>query len=113
MYAVDAAFSEARWVEKCSMLIGSGTTAWALILRPRGFVCHSPQIRKQILAVAGRDLSVARRNLAELTRYVDMHAAHLATCTGSADDRIPLMAAETYPRLPGGIGASLQEVQKN
>ena len=67
---------------------------------------------EQILAVAGRDLSVARRNLAELTRYVDMHAAHLATCTGSSDDRIPLMAAETYPRLPGGIGASLQEVQK-
>ena len=32
--------------------------------------------REQILAVAGRDLSVARRNLAELTRYVDMHAAH-------------------------------------
>ena len=68
--------------------------------------------REQILAVAGRDLSVARRNLAELTRYVDMHAAHLATCTGSSDDSIPLMAAETYPRLPGGIGAALQEVQK-
>ena len=68
--------------------------------------------REQILAVAGRDLSVARRNLAELTRYVDMHAAHLATCTAGSDDSIPLMAAETYPRLPGGIGAALQEVQK-
>ena len=68
--------------------------------------------REQILAVAGRDLSVARRNLAELTRYVDMHAAHLATCTGGSDDNIPLMAAETYPRLPGGIGAALQEMQK-
>ena len=42
MYAVDAAISEARWVEKCSTLIGSGTAAWALILRPRGFDCHSP-----------------------------------------------------------------------
>ena len=41
MYAVDAAFSEARWVEKCLTLIGSGTAAWALILRPRGFDCHS------------------------------------------------------------------------
>ena len=69
--------------------------------------------REQILAVAGRDLTVARRNLAELTRYVDIHAAHLATCTGGSDDSIPLMAAETYPRLPGGIGAALQEVQRD
>ena len=57
--------------------------------------------RDQILAVAGRDLTVARRNLAELTRYVDIHAAHLATCTGGSDNSIPLMAAETYPRLCG------------
>ena len=42
MYAVDAASSETVWLEKCSTLIGSGTPAWALILRPRGFVCHSP-----------------------------------------------------------------------
>ena len=69
--------------------------------------------REQILAVAGRDLTVARRNLAELTRYVDMHAAHLVTCTGGSDDSIPLMAAETFPRLPGGIGAALQEVQRD
>ena len=69
--------------------------------------------RDQILAVASRDLTVARRNLAELTRYVDIHAAHLATCAGGSDDSIPLMAAETYPRLPGGIGAALQEVQKD
>ena len=69
--------------------------------------------RDQILAVASRDLTVARRNLAELTRYVDIHAAHLATCAGGSDDSIPLMAAETYPRLPGGIGAALQEVQRD
>ena len=60
--------------------------------------------RDQILAVANRDLTVARRNLAELTRYLDIHAAHLASCAGASDDSIPLMAAETYPRLPGGIG---------
>ena len=69
--------------------------------------------RDQILAVASRDLTVARRNLAELTRYLDIHAAHLATCAGGSDDSIPLMAAETYPRLPGGIGAALQEVQRD
>ena len=43
--------------------------------------------------MAGRDLTVARRNLAELTRYIDIHAAHLATCAGESDDNIPLMAA--------------------
>ena len=54
MYAVDAASSEMVWLEKCSTLIGSGTPAWALILRPRGFVCHSPpdsQTECRILAV--------------------------------------------------------------
>ena len=69
--------------------------------------------RDQILTVAGRDLTVARRNLAELTCYIDIHAAHLATCAGGSDDTIPLMTAETYPRLPGGIGAALQEVQED
>ena len=65
--------------------------------------------RAQILAVAGRDITVARRNLAELTRYIDIHAVHLATCSGGSDDSIPLMAAETFPRLP----AALQGVQRD
>ena len=69
--------------------------------------------RDQILAVANRDMTVARRNLAELTRYLDTHAAHLAACAGASDDSIPLMAAETYPRLPGGIGVALQEMQRD
>ena len=56
----------------------------------------------QILAVANRDISIARRNQTELTRYVDTHAAHLAACVGAFDDSILLMAAETFPRLPGG-----------
>ena len=42
MYTVDAASSETVWLKKCSTLIGSGTPAWALILRPRGLDCHSP-----------------------------------------------------------------------
>ena len=52
--------------------------------------------REQILVVASRDLTVARRNLAELTRYVDIHAVHLATCTGGSDDTIPLMVSSGY-----------------
>ena len=68
--------------------------------------------RDQILAVAGRDLTVARHNLAELTRYLDVHAAHLASCARGDDDSIPLMAAETFPRLQGGIGSSLMEWRK-
>ena len=68
----------------------------------------SAEDRDQILAVANRDMTIARRNLAELT-----HAAHLAACAGASDDSIPLMAAETYPRLPGGIGAALQEMQRD
>ena len=48
MYTVDAASSETVWLEKCSTLIGSGTPAWALILGPRGFVCHSiPDLHRE------------------------------------------------------------------
>ena len=36
----------------------------------------------QILAVAHRDLRVARQNIAELQLYVDDHAAHLSNCAG-------------------------------
>ena len=68
--------------------------------------------RDQILAVASRELTVARRNLAELTRYVDIHAAHLATCAGESDDSIPLMAAETYPRLPGVSGRPCKKCRR-
>ena len=44
---------------------------------------------------------------------LDTNAAHLAACIGALDDSIPLMAAETYPRLPGGIGSALQEMQRD
>ena len=68
--------------------------------------------REQILAVANRDMVIARRNVADISRYLDAHAAHLAACNGAMDDNIPLMAAETYPRLPGGIRSTLREVQR-
>ena len=84
-------------------------------------LCYSANIvhswpaedRDQILAVANRDISIARRNLTELTRYVDTHAAHLAVCVGAIDDNIPLMAAETFSQLPGGIGSALQDMQRD
>ena len=65
--------------------------------------------RRHILAVASRDIRVARQNLAELQFYNDDHAAHVANCAGADDDGVPLMSAETFPRLEGGIRASLDE----
>ena len=64
--------------------------------------------RHDILAVANRDVRVARQNLAELQLYVDDHAAHLANCASADDDSITLMSAELLPRLEGGGGGSEQ-----
>ena len=65
--------------------------------------------RHNILAVANRDVRVARQNLAELQLYVDDHAAHLANCASADDDSIALMSAELLPRLEGGIRAAIDE----
>ena len=45
--------------------------------------------RDQLLAVAHRDLHMARRNVAELTSYLDDQAAHLAVCAGAEEDMHP------------------------
>ena len=66
--------------------------------------------RHDILAVANRDVRVARQNIAELLLYVDDHAAHLANCASADDDTLTLMSAELLPRLEGGIRAALEEV---
>ena len=66
--------------------------------------------RDQLLAVAHRDLHVARQNIAELILYADDLVAHLAACAGAEDNSIPLLSAETFPRLDGGIRAALQEI---
>ena len=66
--------------------------------------------RHDILAVANRDVRVARQNLAELQLYVDDHAAHIANCASADDDSIALMSAELLPRLEGGIRAAIDEV---
>ena len=60
--------------------------------------------RHDILAVANRDVRVARQNIAELLLYVDDHAAHLANCASADDDNLTLMSAELLPRLEGGGG---------
>ena len=50
-------------------------------------VCSWPAVdRHHILAVANRDVRVARQNLAELQLYVDDHVAHIANCASADDD---------------------------
>ena len=66
----------------------------------------------ELLAVAQRDVAVTRQNLAELTRYVDIHAAHLAACSGALDDTIPLMSVKTFPRTTGGIQSALDDATR-
>ena len=66
--------------------------------------------RHDLLAVANRDVRVARQNIAEMLLYVDDHAAHLANCASADDDSLTLMLAELLPRLEGGIRAALEEV---
>ena len=67
--------------------------------------------RDQLLAVAQRDIYVARHNLAELTRNLDLQSAHLAACAGAMDDSLPLMTVETFPRLPGCVRATVDSLQ--
>ena len=79
------------------------------------FILHDTQTvrnwpdnaRNELFAVARRDIAVARRNLTSLTRYLDMHDAHLAACAGGLYDHIPLMTVETFPRATGGIRSAL------
>ena len=59
--------------------------------------------RNQLLAVAHLDLHVARRNVADLTRYLEDQAAQLAMCAGAGEDIVPLMMMATFPRLTGGV----------
>ena len=69
--------------------------------------------REELLAVAHRDLTVARQNVAEFTYYLDLHSAHLAACAGAMDDTVPLMSVETFPRTPGGIQSALKEARRD
>ena len=84
-------------------------------------ICHTPSsvqawptaAREEVLAVAHQVLAVARRNVADLTYYLDLHSAHLAACAGALDDTVPLMSAETFPRLPVGIWSAQQEIRRD
>ena len=69
--------------------------------------------RDELLAVAHRDMSVARRNLADRTLYLDNQSAHLAACAGAMDNTIPLMSVETFPRVSGGIRSALAKSQQD
>ena len=78
-----------------------------LILHNAQTVCGWPgSARSELFAVARRDIAVARRNLASMTHYVDLHDDDLAACEGGLDDGIPLMTVETFPRPTGGYSRS-------
>ena len=66
--------------------------------------------QSELFEVARCDIAVARRNLASMTRYVDLHDTHLAACDGGLDDHILLMTVETFPRATGGIQSVLDVV---
>ena len=68
--------------------------------------------RSELLVVVQRDVAIARQNLAELTRSMDIHAAHLAACSGALDDSIPLMSVETFPRTTGGIRSAIDDATR-
>ena len=57
--------------------------------------------RRQLLAVTHRDLYVARRNVADLTRYLDDQAARL--CWAACSDVRALCYLELYVCVPGHI----------
>ena len=56
-------------------------------------------------------MAVARRNVADLTRYLDLHSAHLAVCLGALEDTLPMMSSETFPRVSGGVRSILDDLQ--
>ena len=65
----------------------------------------------QLFAVTHCDLHVARRNVADIKRYLDNHSAHLVACAGTEEDHIPLMTVETFPRLPGDIWVAFDDMK--
>ena len=69
--------------------------------------------RDELLPVAYRDMAVARRNMADLTRYLDIQSTHLAPCSGALDDNLPMMYVDTFPRVTGGIRSALDEVRQD
>ena len=68
--------------------------------------------RDELLAVAQRDVAIAQQNLAEMTRYIDIHAAHLVACSGALDDTLPLMSVKTFPCATGGIRSALDDTTR-
>ena len=104
-----------------SVLIGSTDLLYYVEPLPLDqFIYHDVQAvrtwsdaaREELLAVALRDIAVARPDLTDMTRYLDMHAAHLAACSGGLNDSLPLMSVEMFPRATGGIRSALDEADR-
>ena len=66
----------------------------------------------ELLAVDQRDVAVVWQNVADMTHYLNIHAAHLAACSGALDDALPLMSVETFPRATGGIRSALDDATR-
>ena len=93
-------------------IVSDGSASYGQVISTYGcrkYVHGRRRDRDSILAVANRDVRVARQNIAEMMLYVDDHAAHLANCASADDDSLTLMSAEILPRLEGGIRAALAE----
>ena len=92
------------------LVVADGPPAYGPPIKPHRRGDSFAADRHELLAVANRDVRVARQNIAELLLYVDNHVAHLANCASADDDSLTLMSAELLPRLEGGIRAALEEV---
>ena len=42
-----------------------------------------------------------------------VQSTHIAACSGALDDNLPIMSAEIFPRLTGGIRSALDETDQN
>ena len=58
-------------------------------------------------------MAVARRNMADLTRYLDIQSTHLAACSEALDNTLPMMSVDTFPRLTDGIRSALDEAHQD
>ena len=100
-----------RWAVSSVSLASTDLLSYVEPLPLNQLVCHSactvwswPAARRdELLAVAYCDMAVPRRNMADLTRYLDIQSTHLAACSGALDNTIPMMSVDTFPRLTGGI----------
>ena len=75
--------------------------------RPDGLPLHGENFDYAL-----SDIHIDRRNVADLTQYLDDQAAQLAMCAGAEEDNVPLTTVETFPRITGGVRAILDSTPR-